>query len=679
MNNQERARKGMQNLRASPSYDTGKARDKDRKSRSRSRSLDSETTRETYRKQKQNQRTDESYRKSNREYQQRARQSSLYRTQERRRDRENRRIARNNLKTITKVYRETINEGPVKICVCCGGLFFSRSVKKLLETRFDSTPAYKLKVFDVNLISDDNNYYACITCGRAMDKRNIPTLALSNSLKFNNIDDSLSCLNDTEVRLVSPRVAFIRIKPLGWDGQKGLVGNVVNVPINVEETLQKVLPRTPDQSYTMQLRYMRKMDYKNPYKYDQISPYKMKNALRFLVKQDLFITNNIEISQDWLRQNITAVNNPSASQNFIIDKEDEGIFEAQSSILKDQERSKKNFYKNKGPNNDDFDDDGDENLPQPSFPTSTISQAYITSLSNGGIHVNIDLDTLHNGIQQRYQYDDDDDSESDVEGKTDNFVRQNRYHKTQPTLLENVVSIAPGEDNQPEYFLDDPFNEELQFIKEYGGKTCKYPTKLSYQARVKSEFRRYDRRMALNIEKIFYSFRKLQGLKLRDATSTALRKTKTQVGGREVNFTAGMVRDPEQMKKLIDKEEALLFLRAIRSSPQFWEWKKTEINAMIRQIGTPTFFVTFSPSEANWFELIVVLMKVLKKKDITIAEAKNLPKKERLDLINQDPITVARYFENRMRGLLKFIFARGGVFRDNLVNDYFYRIDFQYR
>ena len=100
---------------------------------------------------------------------------------------------------------------------------------------------------------------------------------------------------------------------------------------------------------------------------------------------------------------------------------------------------------------------------------------------------------------------------------------------------------------------------------------------------------------------------------------------------------------------------------------------------MIRQIGTPTFFVTFSPSEANWFELIVVLMKVLKKKDITIAEAKNLPKKERLDLINQDPITVARYFENRMRGLLKFIFARGGVFRDNLVNDYFYRIDFQYR
>ena len=100
---------------------------------------------------------------------------------------------------------------------------------------------------------------------------------------------------------------------------------------------------------------------------------------------------------------------------------------------------------------------------------------------------------------------------------------------------------------------------------------------------------------------------------------------------------------------------------------------------MIRQCGTPNFFITLSPSEINWFELIVILVKVSKNKTITVEEAKRMPRQERIDLVTKDPVTCARYFENKLRHIMKFIFARNGVFRKHPVKDYFWRIDFQYR
>ena len=79
---------------------------------------------------------------------------------------------------------------------------------------------------------------------------------------------------------------FLRCKELGWDHQKGLKGNVVNVPINVKDTLTKILPRQASETSTVQLNIMRKMDYKNPYKFEKISPYKIMRALKYLQSQE---------------------------------------------------------------------------------------------------------------------------------------------------------------------------------------------------------------------------------------------------------------------------------------------------------------------------------------------------------------------------------------------------------
>ncbi len=64
---------------------------------------------------------------------------------------------------------------------------------------------------------------------------------------------------------------------------------------------------------------------------------------------------------------------------------------------------------------------------------------------------------------------------------------------------------------------------------------------------------------------------------------------------------------------------------------------------------------------------------------ITIEEAKNMDREKKKELVRNDPITVARYFESRMNEMLKYIFHPNGPFKDNKVLDYFWRIKFQSR
>ena len=40
-------------------------------------------------------------------------------------------------------------------------------------------------------------------------------------------------------------------------------------------------------------------------------------------------------------------------------------------------------------------------------------------------------------------------------------------------------------------------------------------------------------------------------------------------------------------------------LRSVRVTKQFWQLKRTEVNAMIRDFGPPSSFLTFSCAEYN--------------------------------------------------------------------------------
>jgi len=97
---------------------------------------------------------------------------------------------------------------------------------------------------------------------------------------------------------------------------------------------------------------------------------------------------------------------------------------------------------------------------------------------------------------------------------------------------------------------------------------------------------------------------------------------------------------------------------------------------MMRQLGPPTIFLTLSPAETRWPELIVILKEDLDGKEITEQVANSMNYQEKVRLDKNDPVTVARNFEYRMRRLFNVIKQDCSVFRENNLIDFYIRTEF---
>ena len=429
---------------------------------------------------------------------------------------------RNSRKDFSKMierYEETILEGPDNVCVCCGGLFFRRTLRPFNAQLLESNEEFLDKIIDPTL-RHINQKWMCITCTRYVKKGKIPRLALNNGLQFPTVNHQVNNLSELEERLIAPRIAFMKIKPLKKfsDRQMGMVGNVVNVPIDHVEIV-KSLPRSFNDTDTIQIRLKRRLDYDRNLMFDTVRPNVVRETLKYLCGKDLFKRNNVNF--------VDTETGSQDLQDFIVNPDDA------------------------------------EQANRPNKARRVISDDHGEARDDDTILIN-----------------------------TEN----------------NIGILAPGQNQQPKSVFSDKFAEELTFIKIYGGETvCDYlhNPKYTYQAVCKSEFRRFDRRCAENLNKIFYSFKKLIASRLRSAVEICLQKTRNTE-----NLTVRDALDKTVMDELLIKSEGQLMLRTVRSSPQFWQWKKMELYAMIRQLGCPTLFITFSPSECDWLELITICHKV---------------------------------------------------------------------
>ena len=517
-----------------------------------------------------------------------------------------------------KNYEKEIKEGAIYICISCGGLFFKRTVREYSELwvkeKLKSQTVFRnsTKLSGKGMFSDDGREWLCITCRKHIEKGQLPHLALGNGLEFPEVHSSILALNDVEERLVSPRIPFISIRTV-FDGQQKIRGNIVNVPIDTNETLE-FLPREFNQSKTIQLKFMRRMDYNKPYMYDTIRPAKIVRALEHLIDKELFRKKDIKISINWREKSNwrkEAMENENREEAFIVNPEDNPIFTSE------RNEDEEDYFV---ANNQTF--AGQE-----------------TMYSNPNINVAKIVNPYDDG-----------------------------------TIEEKV--IAPGEGNPHLPYLQDKYNEELCFLKIYGGeKPCPYlhDKKFSYSAICRAEVRSYDRRVALCPRRLFYMVKNLLTKNLTAAIDVCVSKTKNTEG-----LKVSDALNKSKMNDLVGSSEANLMMRTIRSSPQFWQWKKMEINAMIKQLGVPTFFITFSPAERDWHELIIIVARTVNGEKLKIEDVEKLNLEQKRELLSKDPVSVARYFENRMTALFKLIFNKRTIFEENPMEDSFWRVDFQY-
>ena len=66
----------------------------------------------------------------------------------------------------------------------------------------------------------------------------------------------------------------------------------------------------------------------------------------------------------------------------------------------------------------------------------------------------------------------------------------------------------------------------------------------------------------------------------------------------------------DTVKSFIAKDEGYSFMSPIKGTPAYWKKFLSEVLAMVKQLGLPTFFMTLSCADLRWNELISIISKL---------------------------------------------------------------------
>ena len=87
----------------------------------------------------------------------------------------------------------------------------------------------------------------------------------------------------------------MQIRELRPTTQLGIRGNIFNVPIDIEESVN-ILPREFDRTSTIQLAYKRRLQYKSSVMEEWVRPHAVYQAAEYLIKQPLYQEEGIGVS-----------------------------------------------------------------------------------------------------------------------------------------------------------------------------------------------------------------------------------------------------------------------------------------------------------------------------------------------------------------------------------------------
>ena len=528
---------------------------------------------------------------------------------------------------IIKNFHENIKDGPEYICTCCDQLWYKASVTKCNPNLYKMCSDNILDVCVTGIKSINDTEWICSTCHSNLKDGRLPSCAKANKMTFPDKPEVLN-LTVLEERLISPRIPFMQIRELPSGGQLSIHGNVINVPANVNSTVS-VLPRPVNESQTIPIKLKRRLSYKHHYQFQNIRPSRVLDAAKFLVQtSELFQNEGIEVADNWLNtldeidevwsEFLTRHNMKSSDTEECVDQTDEKN--------EDNTLQKENTSNN---SNDHCDNDSnDEWCEETEHPSGV-------------------MDTL---LQ-----------EPDIAEHAD-----------------NIISFAPAEGNRPLGIFIDKDSEFLSFPSIFCGKRRAQNSDrlvpVHYSTICKWELRVQDRRVAQSVPNIFYKLKKLQIKQIQGSASLSLRKCQRK--GKK--YTAGDLKSAESLEKLIHLDEGFRVFRNLRGSPPYFERCKKDLFAMIRQLGKPTWFCSFSAAETRWTHLLKILGRLTDKKDYTDNEIQHMNWQQKSDLIKSDPVTCARNFEHMVQLFIRDV-LKSKLVPIGEILDFFYRVEFQQR
>lgn len=146
------------------------------------------------------------------------------------------------------------------------------------------------------------------------------------------------------------------------------------------------------------------------------------------------------------------------------------------------------------------------------------------------------------------------------------------------------------------------------------------------------------------------------------------------------NFICKMLLDNNRLQTP-NKDTEDLLLTKIRSTPFYWQERKGDLMAALRYIGKPTFFLTYSPNEIEWMEMLLMLQYSEEKrtgrnvKKWTVNQIKALSKRQREYLLASNPTAAVKMILQRHQLFKRLIWNDHGILGQ--VEECYTRIEFQ--
>ena len=539
------------------------------------------------------------------------------------------RQSRDDMKKVIKDFREACKKGPDYTCSVCNRLLFEKQVKECDPHKYTKNEELSNRCINEELLHICNEscedecekkkwptgkLWICFTCDSHLSRGKMPPQALANNLSPDAVPEELEGINTLEEQLLALTIPFAKIVKLPVGAQPGLKGPIVCVPSNVSVTT-KVLPRPVSDADIINVKLKRKIAFKGHVNSKKVRTWKVKNALGYL-RQHNPLYKDVQVDSNW---------------DTIL--EDEAL----NQILENgnREPSETDTEERINEENNNNDDTTDEQINEEDHLNGVASDTCLQA---------IDMAT-----------------------------------EALAEFQDGVFSVAPAQGNTPiNLFRDYKLNTEATSFPglfPLGKNTFPQPreTKLTLSKYFNARLLSADLRFAQNAQYIFFAQHAKELDQLLSGISIAMRKgaTKTKEGRR---ITADMLQDRDQLAEIVKSDTGYRHFESLRGSPAYWKRTMNDLFAMIRQLGLPTFFVTFSSGELStrWPEVV----KLIERQKGNDCHKPNYD--QRCEILRSNPVFAVKHFDYRVKEFFKQVIRSPEQPLGN-VTDSFIRLEFQQR
>ena len=245
-----------------------------------------------------------------------------------------------------------------------------------------------------------------------------------------------------------------------------------------------------------------------------------------------------------------------------------------------------------------------------------------------------------------------------------------------PESSRDIICIAPAEGEKPLNIMTDSNFEAMSNPDKFPFATGTFssgrPKKLTYRKYFNQRLLDVDGRFARDLDYLFVAQYIVEAKQvLDDGNNFAWRQKPSR------QFTAAQARDQTLLNQYVRKDKAYSFMKNFRGSPPYYQRVFHDLLAMIRQLGTPTWFFTLSAADLKWPDMIQTIARQYGV-HYTDEQVATLSFEEKSNWLKRNPVTAARHFHYRLNVFFQD-FLKSTAKPLGEIADYAIRIEFQAR